>query len=68
MAWNEFEQLKELGIKGTQNLFKIIDESVASQSKSNEQREEKPFMQGSSKHKKSEAPLFSLKNRLATAE
>lgn len=53
ISWDQFEQLKELAIQGNKKLFISIDESFGKQ-----------YPQQSSSNN---APIFSLKNRLANA-
>lgn len=57
VTWHDFDQLKSLALKGTHDLFKIIDQSMAGNGEAKEEHAE------SIKKVRHEAPLFSLKNR-----
>lgn len=57
VSWHEFDQLKGLALKGTQDLFSIIDRLNAGTSTVNDEKTQAP------KKARHEAPLFSLKNR-----
>ncbi len=57
ISWDQFEQLKALAIQGNKKLFNYIDESLVKQYS----------QQSSELTKLNNAPIFSLKNRLANA-
>lgn len=59
ITWHEFDQLKAVAIQGNKNLFQIINESLE---KALPKKDEKKVVQ-----KSENVPLFSLKNRLASA-